>query len=83
MMAAGDIGTVPQWITALVSLAVYWKARNAAKEISLVHHETNSMRAALEVAKKAEGNLEGRKELRGEQNEAIVAAEESGGAVKT
>ena len=64
-----DLGDLPQWVIALVAAIGMWKSWKAEKhamdaasaaviavaKIEEVRHETNSMRAALELAKLAEG----------------------------
>jgi len=68
-----NLGDLPGWIIAAVAAAGLWKSWRAerkltvvANDVAAVKHETNSMRAALEAAKLAEGNLAGRKELHAE-----------------
>jgi hypothetical protein len=69
-----DVGDLPAWLIALIAGASLWKSWRAehkltkvAADMAQVKHETNGMRAALEAAKLAEGNLAGRKELHEEQ----------------
>lgn len=50
-----DLGDVPQWIAALAAAFAAWKSSRAVTKIEEVRHETNSMRAALEIARVAEG----------------------------
>lgn len=84
-----NLGDLPQWIIALVALGSFWKSSMAAKQAAIavtkieeVRHETNTMRAELQIAKKAEGKsegkiegvVEGRKDAHNEQV-ALVNAE--------
>ena len=68
-----DIGDVPQWFIAIAAAAVaykVWKTNSrmddVVEKIERVRHETNSMRASLELASKAEGRIQGRQEMRDE-----------------
>jgi hypothetical protein len=75
-----DLGELPQWIIALVAAGGLWKSWKAeqhaaiaakaalasAEQIGLIHKETNSMRAALELAATAKGELAGREKLTAE-----------------
>ncbi len=79
-----DIGEVPQWFIAIAAaFVVYkvWRSEHKVSEIredvSKVRHETNSMRAALELASRAEGRLAGRQEMREETAAARIVAKET------
>jgi hypothetical protein len=74
-----DLGELPGWIIAIIAGMWLWKSWRAdhkligvANDLAAVKHETNSMRAALEAAKLAEGNLAGRKELHAELAQEIA-----------
>lgn len=68
-----ELGDIPQWVIAIVAggtLYKSWKAEKhaalavkavtaVAADITAIHHETNSMRAALEAAQFAKGELSG------------------------
>lgn len=75
-----DFGDVPQWIIAIVAGIGMWKSWKAEQhaliavaKIEEVRHETNSMRAALELSKIQEG----RKQVHDETAAAASAAKET------
>ena len=79
-----DIGNVPQWFIAIAAAGVLYKVwvsekhtAEALTKIEQVCHETISMRAALELASKAEGRLVGRHEMREEMAATITAEKET------
>jgi len=82
-----DIGNVPQWFIAVAAAALaykVWRTDNKTTDvlgkIEQVRHETNSMRSALELASRAEGRLQGRKEMR---DEAVASRAEAKEVVRT
>lgn len=79
-----DLGAVQNWIIGgalVVCSYAAWQARKSAiaclDKIEAVRHETNSMRAALELASRAEGRLAGRQEMREETAAARATAKET------
>lgn len=54
------LGELPAWILSITGVVNFWFIWSLHKKTELIHKETNSMRAALEVAAKAEGKLEGK-----------------------
>jgi hypothetical protein len=86
-----NLGDLPSWVIAMVAAAGLWKAwkaeRHSAKaaaiaatsavQIDLIHAETNSMRAQLELAATARGVLEGRTQVHDERAERALAASDA------
>lgn len=61
-----NFGDAPAWILSIAAVVNVWmvwslhhKAGLIHKDTELIHKETNSMRAALELAAQAKGKLEG------------------------
>lgn len=57
-----NVGELPAWVLSIAACVNIWMVWSLHQKTELIHKETNSMRAALEVAAEAKGKLEGVKE---------------------
>lgn len=54
-----NLGDVPAWILSIAAVVNIWMVWSLHHKTELIHKETNSMRAALELAAEAKGKLAG------------------------